>query len=831
MSRRKLPTKWADVDKEDTIDDLIELDQSKSFKQVGSETPEVVDPLGVTKETSQRILPTSVSSEDRTTSNPPTTIKLKEIWNSENFSAADYLSNYHKDTPIHELELGLKTLKNRVDERKNNLIQLVRENFHRFVACKASIDTLYSRLKEGSESVIGIRLLESTLKGVRGKGNSTFHAMITRQQEVENIRSVLSILNRVKFRFIFSLPRTMREEMQKNEKLPMEQQDYSHVVWQYKKVKVWLADTHVAMFRRVLQQADNIIKELVSKLFSDLSDISIPQEHHDKIIRLLVSLGNNSVDPAWHCLASRYNKICDKLKKLAAEETGNDEFHSTIVIRNLCSVIQDQIPPFWKMAKSFFNGEYHNKLNDVEREVIESTYTEERFSSMFKDVFTIFVSAVNKHFFGEDNKHQKSLLKKTRLPLIQLKNTPDDDETNQDKDDFSLGNRSSKTQQHQQVDQQDEDKQKLRAVIDCVKILKEYQITYQFAEPMITLVSNMTTAFVSYTFHKTFESVKFLHTLETWEVIDRTSMITTLPGEFSKTITNALKELKGVVEIEDQDAVNEIESNFVECLNSFSDNMHHLAFEDSDDEHVYGHNESVMSINSELEAWEDYDDEQTVKRSRMNTKMILILNNLEFVKVKIIPDLIKRYRSTTQLAEPDPNMTVASLIDQLSEMVKNKYLRSHTIPISITIKKGILCEGFDWTRNTLNKDVRNYVMELMVIIVSVHEELNKLLPVNRKSQIDKVLTTLLELIYENFIYWLSYVDKFSSYGKIQVGIELLFIDRALVNFKASETSKKMWESLDKLLNLNTLDSRIVKEILERKVKTSQAMFSCFLPEI
>lgn len=50
---------------------------------------------------------------------------------------------------------------------------------------------------------------------INKRATETFGRLIERQMEIDAIRSVLSILTRVKFRFIFQLPEVMEQDMAK----------------------------------------------------------------------------------------------------------------------------------------------------------------------------------------------------------------------------------------------------------------------------------------------------------------------------------------------------------------------------------------------------------------------------------------------------------------------------------------------------------------------------------------------------------------------------------------------------------------------------------------
>jgi len=316
--------------------------------------------------------------------------------------------------------------------------------------------------------------------------------------------------------------------------------------------------------------------------------------------------------------------------------------------------------------------------------------------------------------------------------------------------------------------------------------------------------------------------LKRLYHVENWEFADRTLMVTSLPYHYVTLVKKALTELKGVIETEDESIVKEIEKNFVECLNSFADNMHYLAFE------------SDQNLGSGDNTENDYDNMRS-----QNSRLLIILNNCCTTRTKHVPELIKKYRTLFKLPYPFPDSgkdSTNSLIEQLETMVMNKYLKSKIALLSARIKTGLLLEGFDLARSQPYQGIRDYVIDVLIHMVFVHEELVRISP----PLVTKMLSLLLEHTYQLYIEWLHYVDALSVYGKLQVGMELQFIDQIMDQYR-TESSRKLGDVLDALLDTkNLLDPKkenipppvktMSKQIIDNKVKTTAFLFECFYPE-
>ena len=66
---------------------------------------------------------------------------------SKQFDPWIYLSTAHADTPGEQLQQGLRKLESSMSARKDQMRQLVKENFQRFIGCKGTIDDISHKLR------------------------------------------------------------------------------------------------------------------------------------------------------------------------------------------------------------------------------------------------------------------------------------------------------------------------------------------------------------------------------------------------------------------------------------------------------------------------------------------------------------------------------------------------------------------------------------------------------------------------------------------------------------------------------------------------------------
>lgn len=865
----------------------------------------------------------------------------------EQFVASRFLALLHKETPIGKLHEGHEHLARRVESRQQQLNVLVQNNFHRFVGCKDTIDEIYGMLQQGGESLTDIQILEGTLKEVQRQARETFGRMITRQEEIDSIRSVLSILTRVKFRFIFQLPEVMEQDMLKK--------DYSKVVFQYKKVKVWLQDTNVTMFKQVLNQAEKTIQRLRMILFSTLENPLAKLELQEKMIRLLLSLGggyedpsqsvmsqpsseslNSSInplpvivtssvpsstsgaaslwqssavkDPAWYCIAMRHKRICELLRDAdnALGFSDANESRSLQSIRRLATIMQDLLPDFWKLTRSFFNLEYHKGLAFQERDQLESKLPqlESQFGVLMQEITDIYIKGISRHYFGKDydssdsSVHEKvatprvtKLMKNTvarrrrnRPSITQYDGSPslrdsgkegresspkkqrkqnnlkssssgenkrsalkNDSSPRKKKLNVSFGedelrsshNDKSKSKERDAEkerpesnlsalvelddlsDEEDvektvaEDREKVEAIVKCVKVLDANRIPYFYLDGVHKALDQIIVSFVTQTFNWALAELKMLHALENFEITDNVAMTTNLPTLFAQILRNSLSEFKGIIGEHDEVILKEVDAKFVECLHCLADNLHHLAFQDLD---------LTTLPESERIAYE--------------AQLLVIMNNCRYSYRQLIPELIRQYCAQFQRGDPDrPHFMTSGFLKQLEEMLLSRYLKLKTLSINSVIQRGLLLSGFEWNRPTYFDGINDYVMEVLLKIVAVHEELCRL----SSTRIRKILSTLVANVFEAYQHYLPMIDNISSMGKLQLTKELQFINDVMEQFVEEDGAAAVYQAiqvaygLDKVLDPKTgeVSPQLLKTMQvgrERVAQDTLLLFECFILE-
>lgn len=122
------------------------------------------------------------------------------------------------------------------------------------------------------------------------------------------------------------------------------------------------------------------------------------------------------------------------------------------------------------------------------------------------------------------------------------------------------------------------------------------------------------------------------------------------------------------------------------------------------------------------------------------------------------------------------------------------------------------------------EDLRGYVLELLLELVFVHEEVNKISP----DELGRVLRFLLLQISIGFDECLKQIDEIGVNGAAQLLIEIVFVKRTLKNYLTSESSEILKQIESELQEATGGEGESKRgEILHSGRAATNIMFECF----
>lgn len=768
--------------------------------------------------------PLGIGSKDDKRSEIKSSKKLKGTNPTlENFDPVSYLTHVHINTPMDDIVTGKLRLEHKVTSRQKQLEFLVKDNFSSFVTCKDAIDTMHHKLESDKNNRNPIQEAQTTFQNLLKKSHELFDDLITNQNEIDQIRNVLSILKRSQF--IFNLPKRMRDNIAKGE--------YSKVVLNYKRVKSLVASASHASIKNVLSEVETIVKDLRKDLFESLQNPTLSLKQQEDVIRLLLDLGS-PVDPAWHCIILRYEKILSVLaEKIRYPQDNFLSNNSQSQILQVSQALTSLLPDFWYLVKSFFEGAYHRSLSEQRKSEIKVVDPHKELSNMMKKIFEIYSDFVMKYLYGGDSflhsfsseaiidaswstgKVRRETKSRVNPKLDIVKKLGHRRSTSDGP--ASMGIKSaitpSKFGYYNEAQRgNDNEKDKVLAILNLHRTLTGLRIPLQYTSIVGDLLDESTRLYVSDTFSDTLKDSQYWYQLENWEIVEQQHMITAMPNNFKTTCDNILSYLEGVVK-EDDPIIVHIQKKLIESINIFADNMHHLAFIEEYGNHSYDENDENEEFSTD-------------------SKLLIILNNCAFTRLHVITYIQDRFLKEYKRPLYYRPSESGSLISHLESMILDRYIRNKTLLLNKIIRDGLSQSQFV-KDSAMPTSLRDYTFSLLLQLVFAHDELYRI----SKPIVYLVLGCLLENAFQTILDIVMVMDVRSTNASIQIGMEIEFISFILRKYKTT-TTRVLNNEIDSYIQYSTLidpksnqltptQKKQIRSIINTHQGQTSMMFACF----
>ena len=123
------------------------------------------------------------------------------LTSSQTFSPAAFLRDVHSNDNTEQLSRGLEFLSRSIDQKSGSLKVLVENNFDRFVAAKATIEGVYTEMKQtnlNKEQDWGLSGIKTPLMEAGRKADEIFGPVIENRGREEKYRATLVLVEKHK---------------------------------------------------------------------------------------------------------------------------------------------------------------------------------------------------------------------------------------------------------------------------------------------------------------------------------------------------------------------------------------------------------------------------------------------------------------------------------------------------------------------------------------------------------------------------------------------------------------------------------------------------------
>ncbi|BFZ60508.1 Exocyst complex component S5 [Saitoella coloradoensis] len=817
-------------------------------------------------------------------------VRAQFMITSKTFQPRTFLRDVHANASYSELRTGQDWLQHSIEQRRDDVKELVGQNFDRFVTAKSTIDDVYQDMKSATlnrENDYGIGALKSATLDANAKAQQIFTPIMENREKANTLRSTLSVLDR--YKSYFNLPSTLLDCQRRK--------DHEGLIREYRKGETLFKEYKASdpnqqgtalmvnqrrIFEKVWNEAQRIVDNWKKDLWDGLSGEGRTDEQQMKAIGYLLEIGIDE-NPIWQYLQVRHNHLRNMItatfeqdriqfetlrRKLAAKPAPSVKqlvsylrvpfhpkqdfaFHcdSEAIIEMweaLGDFVDDMmnelgahlVIEFWRTVQSFVDGKAQKSMpmgpNGISKKHLSLDQMQVAQLRGMVEALVLLICRLIGEFISSPPVALPVDDMEPSTPVGDVPPVPALPAVNGGKVLAFVPAHANAVSASKYLSST------LREIAQAVDEIHSLGLSSTVTDALRTVLGTAMQHFNDAVCKAWQQDTKYLVRLENWtratENHDNTGFPRAIQSYTRAIIANAEKILN-VANTTSGSAVQKVLQVMPTAKMIGAVRSTFLSG-------LYTVQQDICSLALSLNATPTAttkkrisavtaEEIREVDASDTDTRILLTVSNMAEMKESVIPKLINQFELAFSLGMTEDLRTLINVLEQADDKLFKRYINGKARVVSEIVRGGVLNSGIPWATLSRPVEVHSYVYDALVTLVLVHSQVWTLTP----SLLGRIITALTNSLAQDLLDAIRGIDRFGVGGMLQATLEVEFFHQTLSQFVDSTAGEKLsmvyraiedgYTSSD--VSAEDLQAELghVKHLLQHARKATATQFACF----
>ncbi|KAG6865442.1 hypothetical protein C0991_002518 [Blastosporella zonata] len=175
-------------------------------------------------------------------------------------------------------------------------------------------------------------------------------------------------------------------------------------------------------------------------------------------------------------------------------------------------------------------------------------------------------------------------------------------------------------------------------------------------------------------------------------------------------------------------------------------------------------------------------------------RKLVIMSNFTQLKNAVIPSMLNQLETALGISILEERQTLLNAVQDRDKALFDSYVKPKVKAAMGILRTGILDPSMDWYETPQPTEIRPYMYETLIFLVSIHAQVNSA----AEPLLDRTLSTIVNELAEEALRCFRQVKRFGMGGMLRATLEIEFMHQTLGRYVTPSAAKTLSDLYNKI---------------------------------